>query len=97
MSTTFFLLQKLDQFKQAVGYTKVEQIVQFAEKSQSKSDGSLATFYPGAMEKILLAPKCDRALVVSITGVFRSGKSFLLNLMITYLNHLSKYVSLLPG
>ena len=32
-------------------------------------------------------------LVASVTGVFRSGKSFLLNLMVTYLEHHKQSVS----
>ena len=75
--------------------SNIEQIVEFAKKSKKKKsdDNSLAKFNVGKLEAIMKGVEDYPALVVSITGVYRSGKSFLINLMITYLRYLSENVS----
>lgn len=69
------------------------QIVEFAKKSKQKDGENLASFHLDVLNDIMKGTEDLPALVVSITGVYRSGKSFLLNLMLTYLSHLSKNVS----
>ena len=76
--------------------SNIEQIVEFAKKSKKKKsdDNSLAKFHVRKLEAIMKGVEDYPALVVSITGVYRSGKSFLINLMITYLRYLSENVSM---
>ena len=77
--------------------SNIEQIVEFAKKSKKKKsddNNSLAKFNVRKLEAIIKGVEDYPALVVSITGVYRSGKSFLINLMITYLRYLSENVSM---
>jgi len=56
-------------------------------------EGDPPIFYVEEVEKLINANEAIREkkfFLVSITGVYRSGKSFLLNLMQTYLNYLQK-------
>ena len=49
-----------------------------------------ARLHSEVLERSLQDVGSHPLLVVSISGVFRSGKSFLLNLMLSYLNSMSK-------
>ena len=81
--------------------SNMEQIVAFSLKKtkkkkkdkKQKSISTSATFHPERLAAVMYGMEKYPALVVSITGVFRSGKSFLVNLMITYLQYLSENVS----
>ena len=79
--------------KAITGESEIVQIVEFAKKSKQKDGENLASFHLDVLKDIMKGTEDLPALVVSITGVFRSGKSFLLNLMLTYLSHLSENVS----
>ena len=49
-------------------------------------------FHEESLSSALYGFEEYRLLIVSVTGVFRSGKSFLMNLMVTFLQHLSEKV-----
>lgn len=72
----------------------MEQIVEFGANAKEVDGKKLATFDAEKLLKLLGGCEDLPVIVVSITGVFRSGKSFLLNLLVTYLEYVSKHVSL---
>ena len=55
-----------------------------------KLEGGTPTFENGVLRDVITSSRVEetQVYVVRITGVFRSGKSFLLNLMQTFLDHL---------
>ena len=67
------------------GNTK--KIIEF-EKDQDEKP--VAVFNNKALDEALEGFENVPILVICVTGEFRSGKSFLLNLLVTYLNHLNK-------
>ena len=73
----------------------MEQIVEFSKsRKQWKShDNSFTKFNVGKLEAIMKGVEDYPAIIVSITGDYRSGKSFLMNLMVTYLQYLTDNVS----
>ena len=70
-------------------YTNTVQLVEFKDGDDSGKD---AKFFVDNLAQTL-APCGDLPVkVISLTGVFRSGKSFLLNIIVTYLQHLQQTV-----
>ena len=62
-------------------------------KRRKSYEISGAKFNVGKLEAIMKGVEDHPAIVVSITGDYRSGKSFLMNLMVTYLQYLTDNVS----
>ena len=74
-------------------FPSTRQLVDF---KSGDDDVEEAKFFDDELRRTLCECMDTPVMVVSVTGVFRSGKSFLLNLMVTYLRHLSKTVSIVP-
>ena len=62
-------------------------------KRKKSYDISHTEFNVGKLEAMMKGVEDYPAMVVSITGAYRSGKSFLMNLMVTYLQYLTDNVS----
>ena len=64
-----------------------DRIIQFERDTEGKP---IVTFDHDVLATALRGCEKKPVLVICVTGEFRSGKSFLLNLLVTFLNHLSK-------
>ena len=64
-----------------------ERIIQFERDQGGKP---VVEFQHEVLSDALISCRDKPVVVICVTGEFRSGKSFLLNLLVTFLNHLSK-------
>lgn len=78
--------------------SKVVPIVDLTPQGSGTGMTRLSQFYKDNFVAVLKRVEEYPTIVVSVTGLFRSGKSFLVNLMITFLEHLQKvgYLWVLP-
>ena len=69
---------------------KLKEIVSF----RSDSTRAYANVYEEHINEIFqqLGPHANSVLVVNVTGLMRKGKSFLINLMICFLEYLEKVI-----
>lgn len=80
-------------FIEMTSHNKLAPIVELA--STSNGERPLPKFHKEIVAQVLKNVEDYPTIVVSVAGLFRSGKSFLVNLMITFLQHLIKVSDIL--
>lgn len=72
----------------------MEKIVHLPLIANGQFEPTPPKLYADRVARILKQVDADRVLLVSISGVYRSGKSFLLNLLLMYLKYYAQVSSL---